>query len=55
MGCYRHFSNGSVRSQIGDTKKHASEERTYFHDVALEGIYQLQAPGPDQLGVALLR
>ena len=34
-------------------KKTASEEHTYFHDVALEGIYQLQAPNPEQLGVAL--
>ena len=34
-------------------KKTASEERTYFHDIAIEGIYQLQAPNPDQLGSAL--
>jgi hypothetical protein len=34
-------------------KKTSSGERTSFRDVALEGIYQLQAPNPDQLGVAL--
>ena len=34
-------------------KKTATEEHTYFRDVAIEGIYQLQAPNPDQLGVAL--
>ena len=34
-------------------KTTTEEEHTYFHDVALEGIYQLQAPNPDQLGLAL--
>ena len=34
-------------------KSTSEEEHTSFHDVALEGIYQLQAPNPDQFGVAL--
>jgi len=34
-------------------KKTATTERTYFHDVAVEAIYQLQAPTPDQLGAAI--
>ena len=34
-------------------KQTATEEHTYFHDVAIEAIYQLQAPNPDQLGSAL--
>lgn len=31
----------------------SSEAHTYFHDIALEAIYQLQAPNPEQLGFAL--
>ncbi len=34
-------------------KRTAEEEHTYFHDVAVEAIYQLQAPNPDQIGSAL--
>ena len=34
-------------------KKTSTETRTYFHDVAVEAIYQLQAPTPDQLGMAI--
>ncbi|MBC8202583.1 MAG: hypothetical protein H8E91_02025 [Planctomycetes bacterium] len=34
-------------------KRTSTEEHTYFHDVAVEAIYQLQAPNPDQLGTAL--
>ena len=34
-------------------KRTSSEEHTYFHDIAVEAIYQLQAPNPDQMGVAL--
>ena len=34
-------------------KRTATEEHTYFHDIAVEAIYQLQAPNPDQLGMAL--
>ena len=34
-------------------KRTSSEEHTYFHDVAVEAIYQLQAPNPDQMGMAL--
>ena len=34
-------------------KRTSSEEHTFFRDIALEGIYQLQAPNPDQMGVAL--
>ncbi len=35
-------------------KRTSSEEHTYFHDVAVEAIYQLQATNPDQMGMALL-
>lgn len=31
----------------------SSEEHTYFRDIALEAIYQIQAPNPEQLGFAL--
>jgi len=34
-------------------KETSSQSRTYFHDVAFETIFQLQAPTPDQLGAAL--
>ena len=34
-------------------KKTSDQTRTYFHDVAAEAILQLQAPTPDDLGVAL--
>lgn len=34
-------------------KKTSSSEHTYFRDVALEAIYQLQAPNPEQIGFAL--
>ena len=34
-------------------KRTSTEEHTFFHDVAIEGIYQLQAPNPDQLGIGL--
>ncbi len=34
-------------------KETSTDSRTYFHDVAVEGIFQLQAPTPDQLGAAL--
>ncbi|MDP6541481.1 MAG: hypothetical protein QGF07_01725 [Phycisphaerales bacterium] len=34
-------------------KRTSSEERTFFHDVAIEAIYQLQTPNPDQMGSAL--
>ena len=32
-------------------KETATRSRTYFHNVALEAIYQVQAPTPDQLGM----
>ena len=34
-------------------KETSEETKAFFHDVALEAIYQLQAPTPDDLGVAL--
>jgi len=34
-------------------KQTAAEEHTYFRDVAIEAIYQLQAPNPEQLGSAI--
>lgn len=34
-------------------KHTSSSEHTYFRDVALEAIYQIQAPNPEQLGFAL--
>ena len=34
-------------------KRTASSDHTSFRDMAFEGIFQLQAPNPDQLGVAL--
>jgi len=34
-------------------KKTSTQTRTFFHDVAVEAIYQLQAPTPDQIGTAL--
>lgn len=34
-------------------KKTSEQTKTYFHDVAVEAIFQLQAPTPDNLGVAL--
>ena len=34
-------------------KETSDETRTFFHDVAVEAILQLQAPTPDDLGVAL--
>jgi hypothetical protein len=34
-------------------KETATRSRTYFHNVAFEAIYQVQAPTPDQLGMAL--
>jgi hypothetical protein len=34
-------------------KETSEESKALFHDVALEAIYQLQAPTPDDLGIAL--
>ena len=34
-------------------KKTSEQTKTYFHDVAVEAILQLQAPNPDDVGIAL--
>jgi hypothetical protein len=34
-------------------KETSTSTKTYFHDVAFETIFQIQAPTPDQLGLAL--